>query len=70
MPDGRFFRVNGVSTDHYDIGNYKNRKLGKCMLFLEGDYSPILEIKLEDKTVFLNSKISGNVEKWYQILQK
>lgn len=70
MPDGRFFRVDGVSTDHYDIGNYKNRNLGKCMLFLEGDYSPILEINLEDKTIFLNSKISGDVEKWYQILQK
>lgn len=69
MPDGRFFRVNGVSTDNYDIGNYKNRNLGKCMLFLENGYSPILQIQLKDKTIFLNSKKNGDVEKWYQIFQ-
>ena len=70
MPEGRFIRVSGVSTDNYDIGRYKNRNLGKCMLFLESSYSPILQIKLKDKTIFLNSKTNGDVEKWYRIFQE
>lgn len=70
MPEGRFIRVGGVSTDNYDIGKYKNRKLGKCMLFLEGSYSPILQIKLKNKTIFLNSKTNGEIEKWYRIFQE
>lgn len=70
MPDGRFFKVNGASTDGYDIGRYKNRALGKCYLFLYGDNPPILEIQLKDQTIFLNSRTEGEMEKWHRVLSQ
>ena len=32
MPKDNFTRTNGGSTDEYDVGNYKGRTYGKCML--------------------------------------
>ena len=62
MPKDNFTRTNGGSTNEYDIGNYKGRTYGKCMLFIWDGYSPVLMIKSSNKTVFVNSKEDGYIK--------
>ena len=68
MPKDNFTRTNGGSTDEYDVGNYKGRTYGKCMLFIWDDYSPVLMIKSSNKTVFVNSKEDGYIRQMYDEL--
>lgn len=68
MPKDNFTRTNGGSTDEYDVGNYKGRTYGKCMLFIWDDYSPVLMIKSSNKTVFVNSKEDGYIRHMYDEL--
>ncbi len=68
MPEEKFLRTNGGSTDHYDIGYYTGMETGKCMMFLYAGYEPVLKIRLENQTVFVNSKQAGQVEKWFGLL--
>lgn len=70
MPDDTFRRVNGGSTDRYDIGHYRGRETGKCMMFLYRGYEPILKIQLEDQTVFVNSRQEGQTEEWFELLRE
>lgn len=58
MPKDNFTRTNGGSTDEYDVGNYKGRTYGKCMLFIWDDYSPVL----------MNSKEDGYIRHMYDEL--
>lgn len=66
MPKDNFTRTNGGSTNEYDIGNYKGRTYGKCMLFIWDGYSPVLMIKSSNKTVFVNSKEDGYIKQMYE----
>lgn len=68
MPKDNFTRINGGSTNEYDVGNYKGRTYGKCMLFIWDDYSPVLMIKSSNKTVFVNSKEDGYIRQMYDEL--
>lgn len=68
MPKDNFTRTNGGSTNEYDIGNYKGRTYGKCMLFIWDGYSPVLMIKSSNKTVFVNSKEDGYINQMYEKL--
>ena len=68
LPDDRYIRTNGGSTDRYDFGYYRGKQTGKCMMFLYSGYQPILKIQLNDLTVFVNSKSSGEAEEWYRQL--
>ena len=68
MPKDNFTRTNGGSTNEYDIGNYKGRTYGKCMLFIWDGYSPVLMIKSSNKTVFVNSKEDGYIKQMYEKL--
>lgn len=70
LPDDRYIRTNGGSTDRYDFGYYRGKQTGKCMMFLYSGYQPILKIQLNDLTVFVNSKSSGEVEEWYRQLKE
>lgn len=70
MPDEAFSKTNGGATDKYDIGYFRGKESGKCMLFLFKDYTPILRVKLADLVVYANSEDSGEVEKWYSQIQK
>lgn len=65
LPDDDFIKINGASTDSYDIGRYEGRTLGKCSLYVFDGYSPILMIKTDDTLVFVNSKEDGEIEKLY-----
>lgn len=70
LPDDDFMRTNGGSTDQYLIGHFSGKKTGKCMLYLYRQYTPVLEIKTANETVYVNSKDKADVEKWYQELEK
>ena len=37
-------------------------------MFLYSGYEPILEIKLKELTVYVNSKNSEDTEEWYRLL--
>ena len=65
MPKDNFYRSNGGDTDKYLIGHFKGKEIGKCMLFLYKEETPILEIQLKDMTVFLNSENKKETEEWY-----
>ena len=68
MPKDNFTRINGGSTNEYDVGNYKGRTYGRCMLFIWDGYSPVLMIKSSNKTVFVNSKEDGYTRQMYDEL--
>ena len=65
MPKDNFYRSNGGDTDKYLIGHFKGKEIGKCMLFLYKEETPILEIQLKNMTVFLNSENEKETEEWY-----
>ena len=53
MPEDKFIRTNGGSTEDYDIGHFKGKETGKCMLFLDKESGPVLEIQLKDEKILL-----------------
>ena len=68
LPDDDYTRTNGGSTDKVDIGHFRGKETGKCMMFLYKGYSPILEIRLEDgMTVYINSREEKETEEWYEM---
>ena len=67
LPEDDFVRTNGGSTDKVDIGHFRGKESGKCMMFLYKDYTPVLEIRLEDgMTVYANSREAKETEEWYE----
>ena len=68
LPDDDYIRTNGGSTDKVNIGHFRGKETGKCMMFLYKGYSPILEIRLEDgMTVYINSREEKKTEEWYEM---
>ena len=68
MPKDSFTRTNGGATEEYNIGNYKGNTYGKCMLFIWNGYEPVVMIKGDNKTVFVNYKEDGEALKLYEQL--
>lgn len=68
MPKDSFTRTNGGATEEYNIGNYKGNTYGKCMLFIWNGYEPVVMIKGDNKTVFVNYKEDGAALKLYEQL--
>lgn len=69
LPDDDYTRTNGGSTDQVNIGHFRGKETGRCMMFLYNGYTPILEIRLEDGTVlFVNSREHGKAEEWNEML--
>src|SRR5699024_8194833 len=64
MPDDKFVRTNGGSGKDYQIGHFRGKETGKCMMFLTGDYTDILKIELKDMTVFASCPEGKTVESW------
>ena len=68
LPDDDYIRTNGGSTDKVNIGHFRGKETGKCMMFLYKGYSPILEIRLENgMTVYINSREEKKTEEWYEM---
>lgn len=70
MPEESFAKTNGGATEKYNIGYFRGRETGKCMMFLHNGYTPILKITLEDQVIFANSKEAGEAELWYEEIEK
>lgn len=68
IPEDNFTKTNGGATDKYLIGHFKGKETGKCVMYIYCDYVPVLEIKLKDETIYLNSKKEDEVQEWYQEL--
>ena len=68
MPDENFTRTNGGSTEEYNVGHFRGKETGKCMMFLYRGYTPVLEIRLDDMTVFANSQQEETTLQWYEKL--
>lgn len=68
LPKDSFTRTNGGATEEYNIGNYKGNTYGKCMLFIWNGYGPVVMIKGDNKTVFVNYKEDGEALKLYEQL--
>lgn len=63
LPKDGFTKTNGGATNEYLIGHFRGNTYGKCNLYLLKGYSPILMIRTEDKTIFVNSENEGEIEK-------
>ena len=68
MPEDDFTRTNGGATEKYLIGDFEGKETGKCMMYLYRDYTPILEIRLTDKIIYVNSRKQEEVQEWYRTL--
>ena len=68
LPKDSFTKTNGGATEEYKIGNYKGNTYGKCMLFIWNGYGPVVMIKGDNKTVFVNYKEDGEALKLYEQL--
>ena len=69
LPKDSFIRTNGLSSAKNDIGYFKGKETGRCMMFLYKNDLPILQIQLKDIVVFVNSDDSNQIETWYQNLR-
>lgn len=70
LPEENFAKTNGGATEDYDIGHFRGSKTGKCMMFLRTGYTPILKVTLPDTVIFANSEKDGEVQKWFDEIQK
>lgn len=70
LPEDDFARTNGGATEKYLIGHFKGKEIGECMMYIYRGYTPILQVKLKDKTIYINSKNENEVLSWYQKLKQ
>lgn len=70
FPDIHFSKIEGGSTDKYMVGKFKNSGIGKCMLFLYNDYTPVIRITTGDTTVFFNGKDSDKITTIYNSIKQ
>lgn len=68
LPDERFVKTNGASTNKFSIGHYRGRETGKCMMFLYRDSTPVLKIIADDELIYANSDNPKVTEEWYEML--
>ena len=70
LPDDNFYKVNGSADSKQYMGKFKGKETGKCQMYVTLDVTPILEIKMPEYTVFINSREGGMAESWYQELKQ
>ena len=70
LPDDNFYKVNGSADGKQYLGKFKGKEAGKCQMYVTLDVTPILEIKMPEYTIFINSREGGMAESWYQELKQ
>lgn len=70
LPDERYTRTNGASTEKFNIGYFRGSETGKCMMFLYNGFQPILVVQLKDTTVFINSDQEEIIYTWYETMKQ
>lgn len=68
LPDIPLSKQNGAATDQYALGKFYSRGKGTCYLYIYYDYSPVVELQLDDMTIYFNSKEEGVTEDCYRKL--
>ncbi len=70
LPEVKMSKDNGAATDQYSIGRFRIRNQGRCWLYVYHGYSPIVEVKTAEATIYFNSKTEGVAEECYRQLQE
>lgn len=69
LPEENFRRTNGGDTDRLLVGHFKGEITGDTMMFIYKNESPVIRIRLPQRTIFLNSDTREEIGKWYGLLE-
>lgn len=69
IQEGHLSKTNGNATDEMLLGKFRSRQSGDCRLYIYKGYRPVLKIKLDEYTVYINSREDGEVQAWYEELK-
>lgn len=67
-PEENFVRTNGGASDSWLVGHFYGSQTGDCRLYLYPGATPILKVKLEDVTVYANSRDPDQTRQWAALL--
>lgn len=68
MPKGDFIKTNGLGDERQAVGEFREKDMGECRVYIYRGYYPILKIELPEYTIFINSQKEGQVQRWYDEL--
>ncbi len=68
LPDESFSKTNGSKDDRMLLGIFWGSQTGSCRMYVTLRESPVLEIRVPEYTVFLNSTTPGQTQAWYEEL--
>ena len=68
LPDESFSKTNGSADDRMLLGIFWGSQTGSCRMYVTLSESPVLEIRVPEYTVFLNSTTPGQTQAWYEEL--
>lgn len=70
LPDEKFRRTNGGDTDQLLVGHFKGEFTGDTMMFIYKNESPVIRIRLPQRTIFLNSDTREETGEWYGLFER
>lgn len=68
-PQGSYYKNNGVNAQQYFLGNFKYKEYGQCKMYYYRGCTPVIKIKTDQYTVFLNTKESSKTKSVYLKLE-
>lgn len=69
LPEENFRRTNGGDTDRLLVGHFKGEVTGDTMMFIYKNESPVIRIRLPQRTIFLNSDTREETGEWYGLFE-
>lgn len=70
MPKDQYNRTNGSDDGKQLLGKFEGKKLGECRMYVWLKYTPVIQIKTKEYTVFINSKDANETKQWYDELKE
>lgn len=64
LPQERYTKIEGGNDERLMIGTFRGKISGECEMYIYKNYMPVLKISTTDGEVYVNSKTTGDVEKW------
>lgn len=68
LPAESFTKTNGSADNRMLLGIFWGSQTGNCRMYVTLRESPVLEIRVPEYTVFLNSTTPGQTQAWYEEL--
>lgn len=68
LPAESFTKTNGSADNRMLLGIFWGSQTGNCRMYVALRESPVLEIRVPEYTVFLNSTTPGQTQAWYEEL--